>query len=88
MLKLRSLAAGRGGEDRAVIVYLDEAKPLVAALARERAAVKLASEQAAARLVILFSRNRLDHCQINRTGQPATQLHASCNIKARFTAYN
>jgi len=42
LLKLWSLAAGRDGEDRAVIVYLDEVRALVAALVE--AAVELASE--------------------------------------------
>jgi hypothetical protein len=43
LLKLRSLAAGRDGEDRAVVVYLDEAKSLVAALVD--AAVQLAEAE-------------------------------------------
>ena len=44
LLKLRSLAAGRDGEDRAVVVYLPEVRHLVAALVD--GAVQLASKVA------------------------------------------
>ena len=62
MIKLRSLAAERDGEDRAVVVYLNEVRRLVAALVE--GAVELASECAAGKSDALYtaSSSRLSPC--------------------------